>query len=100
MRQKVSRIKFEGIEKPTTEVTLYNQDGEAKAYYVSPSEEEVIYLWDGQPTAYIVVADQVVYGYNGKVIGWFEDGILYDTEGDRKSFLEYWQQISTSLQST
>lgn len=35
-----------------------------------------LYLWDGRPVAY--VAEGRVYAYDGRQLGWLENGWLYD----------------------
>lgn len=47
--------------------------------YVDLDGDTTIYLWSGKPVAYL---DQdSVYGFNGKHLGWFKGGIVYDNEG-------------------
>ncbi|HXR37844.1 MAG TPA: hypothetical protein VN776_02060 [Terracidiphilus sp.] len=60
------------------DVTLYDKNGNPVAY-ISPSEEMNIYLWSGRPVAYLSEKD--IYGFNGKHLGWFEDGKIYDHSG-------------------
>ena len=66
-----------------TEISIFDKNGEAEVYYVSPDDEQVVYLWDGRPSSYIVTSDEVIYGFNGKFLGWYESGIIYDLEGNR-----------------
>jgi hypothetical protein len=38
------------------------------------------FLWTGEPTAYL--NDDSIYGFNGKHLGWFKDGMVFDHDGD------------------
>ena len=64
------------------ETTLFNHNGNAKAY-ISFSDLAIIYLWNGIPAAFLENSgnDVCVIGFNGKFLGWYENGILYDKEG-------------------
>lgn len=64
----------------STEISIYNKAGDAIAYFSKEGEEQVIYLWNGKPTAY-VVEGKAIYGFNGKFIGWKESGIIYNADG-------------------
>jgi 4-fold beta flower protein len=66
------------------EKTLYDKKGEAVAY-IAIDYQEAVYLWDGQPVAY-VYQENHLYGINGRHLGWFIDDILYDQEGARIGF--------------
>jgi hypothetical protein len=57
---------------------LYDSRGNAAAY-LELSEGMTFYLWDGDVAAYL--SDDSVYGYNGKHLGWYRNGIVYDNEG-------------------
>lgn len=57
-------------------VALYDKNKEAIAY-IDYSDETTIYMYDGEPVAYIESEDQV-YGFNGRLLGWYSDGVLYD----------------------
>lgn len=65
--------------KPYREINLYDSSGSATAYIDDYVADQVIYLWDGRPEAYLIQTD--VYGFNGKHLGWFEKGILHDNNG-------------------
>ncbi len=67
------------------EITLFDHDGNPVAYIV-PDDENTIYLWSGEPVAYLDGED--VYGFNGRHLGWFEEGIIWDHEGNRVGFIE------------
>lgn len=49
------------------------RDGSAVSY--SPDGVH-LYLWNGTPAGY--VANDRVYGFNGRLLGWFVNGWLYD----------------------
>ena len=51
-----------------SEISLFNSNGEAVAY-IAVDDDLTIYLWSGDPVAYI--DDEDVYGFNGKHLGWF-----------------------------
>lgn len=57
-------------------ITLYDKNKEAIAY-IDYEDESVIYMFEGEPVAYIEPKGQV-YGFNGKLLGWYSDGVLYD----------------------
>jgi hypothetical protein len=62
------------------DISLYSSSAEPTAYI----EESTIYLWSGKPVAYLNEDDDEgshVYGFNGKHLGWFVDGVLRDHEG-------------------
>lgn len=58
------------------QVTLYDKNKEAIAY-IDYTDEATIYTFEGQPFAYIE-SEELVYGFNGKLLGWYENGVLYD----------------------
>ena len=61
------------------EISLFNSNGEAVAY-IALDYELTIYLWSGNPVAYL--DDEDVYGFNGKHLGWFSNGIVIDHNGE------------------
>lgn len=66
------------------ELSLFDSKGRASAYVVA-DDDLTIYLWGGQPVAYLVKEqgrDFDVYGFNGKHLGWFVNGIIRDHEGE------------------
>lgn len=67
------------------EVTLFDRYGKAVAY-VDTDDEMTIYLWGGTPVAYL--DGENLYGFNGKHLGWFEEGIIRDHEGHVVGFVE------------
>ncbi|MFW1160717.1 4-fold beta flower protein [Vibrio parahaemolyticus] len=66
------------------DISLFNTQGRPVAY-VSDGSEQVIYMFNGLPVAYID-SNNNVYGFNGKHLGWFEDDILWDHRGSRVGF--------------
>jgi hypothetical protein len=66
------------------EKILYDKKGEAVAY-IATDYHGAIFLWDGQPVAYLYEEDHL-YGINGHHLGWFIDEIVYDQEGARIGF--------------
>ena len=73
-------------------ITLFDSKGEAIAY-IDTSDELTIYLWDGDPVAYLYDYDHI-YGFNGKHLGWFIDGIVWDNKGNVVGFIECKQLVS------
>lgn len=63
------------------EISLFNSKGSATAYI---AENLTIFLWSGKPVAYLEIdsGDMSLYGFNGKHLGWFVDGVVYDHNGD------------------
>lgn len=69
------------------QVTLYDHEKQAVAY-IDYEDENTIFLWDGIPVAYLVAVEDEeiadaneVIGFNGKCLGWYCDGIMYDKSG-------------------
>lgn len=66
------------------EVSLFNGSGKADAY-IALDDEMTIYLWSGKPVAYLEKDSESgyhVYGFNGKHLGWFVKGVIWDHEGN------------------
>jgi hypothetical protein len=66
------------------EVTLFDGRGKATACIVF-DDGLTIYLWDGKPAAYLnrdSAGGFHVYGFNGKHLGWFVGGVIWDHQGD------------------
>ncbi|MBB1465422.1 4-fold beta flower protein [Vibrio splendidus] len=66
------------------EVSLFSGSGDASAY-IALSDEMTIYLWSGKPVAYLSTDDNGgyhVYGFNGKHLGWFINGVVRDHQGN------------------
>ena len=70
------------------EISLYNSDGDAVAYIDTTDEDTTIYLWGGEPVAYLTYesGSYNIYGFNGNHLGWYEDGIIRNHEGDAVGF--------------
>jgi hypothetical protein len=66
------------------ETTLYSKNGKSVAYVAD--DGETIYLWDGHAVAYL--HEDKVYGFNGKLLGWFANGIIYDMHGHQIGFTQ------------
>lgn len=60
------------------EIALYDGSGAAVAY-IATSEDLTVYTWAGAPVAYL--DGENLYGFNGKHLGWFENGRIYDHQG-------------------
>ena len=66
------------------EVALFSGAGKPDAY-IDVADELTIYLWSGKPVAYLKkdsASGYHVYGFNGKHLGWFVSGVIWDHEGD------------------
>lgn len=66
------------------EETIFDAQGNAIAY-IDYNDENTIYTWDGTPSAYLDEENQI-YGFNGKHLGWFEDGIVWNLYGERTGY--------------
>ena len=64
--------------------TLFDKNGDPIAY-ITDDYNSTIYLWDGSPVAYIY-EEELIYGINGRHLGWWIDQILYNVDGDRIAF--------------
>jgi hypothetical protein len=60
------------------EITLFNKTGQPVVYF-SAEHENSIFTWDGHAVAYI--EDELIYGWRGKHIGWYFNGVVYDVFG-------------------
>lgn len=73
------------------EITIFNQAGDATAYLDTDDTAFTIYLWGGEPVAYIEEGrgDTLsIYSFPGQHLAWLEDGIIWDHAGDAVGFLE------------
>lgn len=61
------------------EITLYSASGKPVAY-IADDDDSTIYLWSGKPVAYLQTEE--VYGFNGKHLGWFVKGLIYNHDGE------------------
>lgn len=64
------------------QTTLFDSKGEAIAY-IDYDEEATIFMWDGTPVAFLENEGSLncIFGFNGKFMGWYENGIIYNEEG-------------------
>ena len=71
------------IETYADEISLFDSEKNASAY-IDLDNELTIYLWSGKPVAYLHESNSriSVYGFNGKHLGWFESGVIWDSNGD------------------
>ncbi len=65
------------------EVTLFNKNAKPVAYI--GEDGETVYNWDGRAAAYLY--EDKVYGWNGKQLGWFDNGTVFDIFGLRCGFI-------------
>lgn len=72
------------------DVNLFDYNGEAVAYIDLDDDDLTIYLWDGTPVAYLVPDDDAynIFGFNGKHLGWYENGIVKNHDGYAVGFKE------------
>jgi len=65
------------------EISLFDYNGRATAY-IAGDGNNTIYLWNGRPVAYIFFdkGDYHIYGFNGRHLGWFDEGIVRDNRGE------------------
>ena len=68
------------------EETLFEPNGTPVAY-LAYDDENTFYLWNGTPAAYLET-DNLIYGFNGKHLGWYEEGIIRDLKGRKVGFNE------------
>jgi hypothetical protein len=70
-----------------SEISLFDKEGNPVAY-IATNEDWTIYLWEGKPVAYIINDGQTlhVYGFNGKHLGWYANGIIRDHDGNVTGF--------------
>jgi hypothetical protein len=64
--------------RPDDEFSFYDSQGRAAAYF-EPSGGLTAYLWSGEPVGYL--DDESIFGFNGKHLGWYHDGLIYDHDG-------------------
>jgi hypothetical protein len=60
------------------EETLYDISGNPVAY-IDYDSECTVYMWSGKPVAYIT--SDMIYGFNGKHLGWYVDGVVRNLSG-------------------
>ena len=67
------------------ETTLFNADGSPEAYISFAQDSPTIYMWSGEPVAYLTSTLGGyfnIYGFNGKHLGWYLDGDVRSHEGN------------------
>ncbi len=77
-----------------TETTLFNKTGKPVAYIAG--DGETIYMWAGRAVAYL--SGDKVYGWNGKQLGWFANGTVFDIYGFRSGFVLSKSPIVTQVE--
>lgn len=60
------------------EETLFDNFG-CPIAYIAFDEDLTIYMWDGTPVCYLT--GDMIYGFNGRHLGWFDGTHLYDLNG-------------------
>lgn len=82
------------------EITLYDYEGRAVSY-IAVDDDLTIYTWDGEPVAYLTPRgdDFHIYGFNGNHLGWFQNGVIRDHNGDAVGFVEGAINMLTELES-
>lgn len=64
--------------------TLFETNGTPVAY-IDYHDDSTIFLWNGKPVAYLD-SNSRIYGFNGKHLGWFEDGIVWNLNGEKGGY--------------
>ncbi len=74
-------VKINAHNASTDDLDLYDASGRAVAYIAHEEFDKdlTIYLWSGKPCTYL--EDEDIYGFNGKHLGWFKSGLVYDHDG-------------------
>lgn len=70
----------EPVNSEASETALYDKNKEPVAYIDNEDADKTIYMWDGTPVAYLE-NEEDIYHFNGRFLGWYIDGILYDIDG-------------------
>ena len=65
------------------EKTVFDSRSEPVAY-ISDDPRKIIFLWDGRPVSYLY--GHHVYGFTGRHLGWFLNGVVSDRDGNRIGF--------------
>jgi hypothetical protein len=76
------------------EVALLNKKGKPVAYLAD--DGKTVFLWDGTPVAYL--HEDQLYGWNGKQLGWFVNGTIFDIYGLRAGFIKSKSPLVTDLE--
>lgn len=75
--------------------TLFDSRGVPIAY-IDYDDDLIIYAFSGTPLAYL--NENNVYGFNGKHLGWFENGFLWDHSGLRAGFTQEVSPVFTQFE--
>jgi len=65
------------------DTSLFDGNGKPVAY-IDAGDDMTIYLWAGEPAAYLDgngSGQDNVYGFNGRHLGWFSHGVIWDHSG-------------------
>ena len=65
------------------EISLFDGAGNAVAY-IALTDGLTIYLWSGRPVSYLEPdgnGGYQVYGFNGRHLGWYVNGVIWDHSG-------------------
>jgi hypothetical protein len=76
------------------EVTLFDKKGKPVAYLAD--DGETVYLWNGSLVAYLY--EDKLYGWNGKQLGWFVNGTVFDIYGLRAGFIKSKSPLVTEIE--
>ena len=66
--------------------------------YIAPDEGNTIYLWLGEPVAYL--EGENIFRFNGKYLAWYERGVIWNHEGSRVGFIKSTLPVSTKSESS
>jgi hypothetical protein len=78
------------------ERAFFNKNGEAVAY-LADDYDSTIYMWHGQQVAYLF-NERMIFGINGKHLGWFIDGIIFNNSGERIGFISTSCPVAPSIE--
>ena len=76
---KASRRQFARWSIKMTYVAFYDAHGRPTAWIGENQNYPSIYLFDGKPVAWM--AEDFVYSYSGRYLGWFQNGWIWDRQG-------------------
>lgn len=80
------------------EISLFDSAGRPVAY-ISTDDGMTIYMWNGKPVAYLSGGNSInIYGFNGEHLGWFDNGIVRDHNGDAVGFMKGAVNMYTSYE--
>ncbi len=74
---------FNSIGLLAQQVSLYNGSGKA-VVYIDYGNENTIFTWSGEAIAYLTRqnSEELVFDFEGSFLGWYENGAVYNTNGD------------------